>query len=76
VKKLSDILYKVHTIALSGNTDVDIADVQIDSRKVEKGSLFIAVRGVAADGHRFISRKQSNRVRLPWCARSLPSENR
>jgi UDP-N-acetylmuramoyl-L-alanyl-D-glutamate--2,6-diaminopimelate ligase len=56
VKKLSDILYKVHTTALVGNTDLDIQDVQIDSRKVQKGSLFVAVRGVAADGHLFIDK--------------------
>jgi UDP-N-acetylmuramoyl-L-alanyl-D-glutamate--2,6-diaminopimelate ligase len=56
VKKLSDILYKVRTVALSGNTDVEITDVQIDSRKVQKGSLFVAVKGVASDGHEFIDR--------------------
>jgi UDP-N-acetylmuramoyl-L-alanyl-D-glutamate--2,6-diaminopimelate ligase len=56
LKKLSDILYKVHTVALTGNTDIDIIDVQIDSRKVQKGSLFIAVKGHAADGHQFIAR--------------------
>ncbi|HEU0064839.1 MAG TPA: UDP-N-acetylmuramoyl-L-alanyl-D-glutamate--2,6-diaminopimelate ligase [Flavisolibacter sp.] len=55
MKKLSEILYKVRTEALSGNTDVDIADVQIDSRKVSKNALFIAVKGVAADGHKFIN---------------------
>ncbi|MFL5810145.1 MAG: UDP-N-acetylmuramoyl-L-alanyl-D-glutamate--2,6-diaminopimelate ligase [Flavisolibacter sp.] len=56
MKKLSDILYKVHTTALSGNTDVEVNDVQIDSRKVKNGSLFIAVKGVASDGHEFITR--------------------
>ncbi|MFL5742177.1 MAG: UDP-N-acetylmuramoyl-L-alanyl-D-glutamate--2,6-diaminopimelate ligase [Flavisolibacter sp.] len=56
MKKLSDILYKVRTIALSGNTNIDINDVQIDSRKVKPGSLFIAVKGAAADGHQFISK--------------------
>ena len=56
MKKLSDILYKVHTTALAGNTDIDIADVQIDSRKVGAGSLFIALKGAAADGHLFIDR--------------------
>jgi UDP-N-acetylmuramoyl-L-alanyl-D-glutamate--2,6-diaminopimelate ligase len=55
MKKLSEILYKVRTEALAGNTDVDIADVQIDSRKVSKNTLFIAVKGVAADGHKFIN---------------------
>ncbi|HEX6333091.1 MAG TPA: UDP-N-acetylmuramoyl-L-alanyl-D-glutamate--2,6-diaminopimelate ligase [Flavisolibacter sp.] len=56
MKKLSDILYKVHTIALAGNTDVDISGVHIDSRNVKAGDLFIAVRGVAVDGHRFIDK--------------------
>lgn len=56
MKKLSDILYKVHTTALSGNTDIDINDIQIDSRKAGNGSLFVAVKGVAADGHLFIDK--------------------
>ena len=56
MKKLSDILYKVSTTALAGNTNIDINDVQIDSRKVQKGSLFVAVKGVAVDGHQFISK--------------------
>jgi UDP-N-acetylmuramoyl-L-alanyl-D-glutamate--2,6-diaminopimelate ligase len=46
----------VQTTALTGNTDIDISDVQIDSRKVQKGSLFVAVRGVAVDGHQFIDK--------------------
>jgi UDP-N-acetylmuramoyl-L-alanyl-D-glutamate--2,6-diaminopimelate ligase len=54
VKKLSDILYKVQTTALAGKTDMDITDVQIDSRKVQKGTCFIAVKGAAADGHLYI----------------------
>jgi len=56
LKKLSDILYKVSTTALAGNTNVDISDVQIDSRKVQKGSLFVAVKGVAVDGHQYINK--------------------
>lgn len=56
MKKLSDILYKVSTTALAGNTNIDINDVQIDSRKVRKGSLFVAVKGAAVDGHRFINK--------------------
>jgi UDP-N-acetylmuramoyl-L-alanyl-D-glutamate--2,6-diaminopimelate ligase len=54
--KLSDILYKVSVRSLIGSTDVDVKDVQIDSRKIKKGSLFIAVKGAAADGHLFIEK--------------------
>ncbi len=39
-----------------GNTSVEVNDVQIDSRKVKPGSLFIAVRGTATDGHQFIEK--------------------
>jgi len=39
---------------VKGSTAAEIADVQIDSRKIAKGSLFIAVKGVGVDGHRFI----------------------
>ena len=60
MRKLSDILYKVHTTALSGNTDVDIADVQIDSRHVTAGSLFVALKGAAMDGHLFIDKAIEN----------------
>ncbi len=51
---LRDILYKVNIRSIIGSTSLEIEDVQSDSRKITKGSLFIAVRGVAVDGHRFI----------------------
>jgi len=41
---------------VNGNTGIAIEDVQIDSRKVKPGTLFIAVKGVAADGHAFIDK--------------------
>jgi UDP-N-acetylmuramoyl-L-alanyl-D-glutamate--2,6-diaminopimelate ligase len=53
---LSDILYKVNIRSVAGSTAVEVNDVQIDSRKVKKGTAFIAVKGVAADGHQFIEK--------------------
>lgn len=54
--RLQDILYKVGIRSVTGKTDIEVNDLQIDSRKVVKGSVFIAVRGAAADGHQFIDK--------------------
>ena len=51
---LQDILYKVAIRSVSGNTGIDVKDLQIDSRKVVAGTAFIAIRGAVADGHQFI----------------------
>jgi UDP-N-acetylmuramoyl-L-alanyl-D-glutamate--2,6-diaminopimelate ligase len=56
LKRLSDILYGVNLIAVSGSTGVAVEDVQLDSRAVQPGGLFIAVKGVAVDGHQYIDR--------------------
>lgn len=57
---LSDILYKVNIRSVAGSTSVEITNVQIDSRKVQKDGVFIAVRGAVADGHQFIDKAIEN----------------
>ena len=54
--RLLDILYKVAIRSVAGSTDTEIMDVQMDSRNVKAGTLFIAVKGVAADGHDYIAK--------------------
>jgi len=51
---LQEILYKVAIRSVHGRLDVDVKDLQLDSRKVTKGSAFIAVKGTHTDGHQFI----------------------
>ncbi|MFN3404716.1 MAG: UDP-N-acetylmuramoyl-L-alanyl-D-glutamate--2,6-diaminopimelate ligase [Cytophagaceae bacterium] len=51
---LKDILYKVSLKSVAGSTDVEVTSLHLDSRKVEKGGLFVAIKGTAADGHQFI----------------------
>ncbi len=54
--QLQDILYKVHLQEVQGSTDVAITGIQIDSRKLVAGNVFVAIRGVHADGHGFIDK--------------------
>lgn len=56
MRTLQDILYKVHLKEVHGSTAVLIKDVQIDSRKVGEGSLFVAIKGSLSDGHQFIEK--------------------
>ncbi len=69
---LADILYKVSIRAVHGNTAVPVNDLQIDSRQVSQGSAFIAVKGVATDGHKFISVALTNGATVIICE-ELPS---
>ena len=54
--KLKNLVSGLDTIEVKGNLDCDICGVQIDSRRVDNGYLFIAVRGTAADGHNYIGK--------------------
>ncbi len=54
MKVLKDIIYKVGLVEIIGSTNVTISTICFDSRKVEKDSLFIAVKGTLSDGHKYI----------------------
>ena len=51
---LKEILYKVNIRAVSGNTAIEIKNLQSDSRLVTPGTCFIAIKGTLSDGHHFI----------------------
>ncbi|MGJ8714772.1 MAG: UDP-N-acetylmuramoyl-L-alanyl-D-glutamate--2,6-diaminopimelate ligase [Maribacter stanieri] len=51
---LKDILYGVRIAAVSGTTSCDIASVRFDSREVQKGDAFVAIKGTLTDGHKYI----------------------
>lgn len=53
---LKDILYKASITSSSGNTGIEISSIEFDSRRVKKGTAFVAVRGTQADGHDFIEK--------------------
>jgi len=56
LKLLKDILHKVSVNAVYGDTNVKVAQVDFDSRKVVKDSLFVAQKGISVDGHLYIDK--------------------
>lgn len=53
---LKDILSRVTIETYKGDLNIPISGVNIDSRRIEKGHLFIAVKGTQVDGHTFIDK--------------------
>ncbi|HZG25237.1 MAG TPA: Mur ligase domain-containing protein, partial [Chitinophagaceae bacterium] len=72
---LHDILYKVSIRALFGSTDIPVTDLQLDSRKVKPGSVFIAVKGLIADGHDYIETALQNGASAVICE-TMPQQLR
>jgi len=54
--KLSSLIQSVKVIQTTGSTDIEISNIQFDSRKATEGSLFVATRGTATDGHQYIGK--------------------
>lgn len=52
--KLTKLLEDIEALEIIGNTDRNIVGLESDSRKVGKEGMFVAVRGVTTDGHKYI----------------------
>ena len=52
--RLKELLKNVEVLNVIGDVEVDIMGVNIDSRRVEAGHLFVAIPGTQTDGHKFI----------------------
>jgi UDP-N-acetylmuramoyl-L-alanyl-D-glutamate--2,6-diaminopimelate ligase len=55
--KLIELLKNINPISITGNADIDITGVNIDSRQIEKGHLFVAIKGTQTDGHQYIPKE-------------------
>ena len=54
--KLNEVLKNITPIKIVGNDNVEITGVNIDSRRIKAGHLFVAIRGTLVDGHQFIDK--------------------
>ena len=57
---LTDIIDKIDYIDYTKNNDDEITNVTNDSRKIEKGGVFVAISGMEFDGHKFIDKAITN----------------
>lgn len=56
----ASLLKDVETLEIVGNTNIEINKIEYDSRKVEKGDVFVAIEGYQTDGHRYIDSAVKN----------------
>ncbi len=53
--ELRKLIKNIKPVAIKGDDGVDVTGVNINSRLIEKGHLFVAMKGTQVDGHRFIA---------------------
>jgi UDP-N-acetylmuramoyl-L-alanyl-D-glutamate--2,6-diaminopimelate ligase len=70
---LNELIKNTSIELIIGSKQVQVLDIQFDSRLVKSGSLFVAQRGVASDGHLFIGKAISNGASVIVCE-ELPAE--
>lgn len=50
--EVKQLITHLSPLAISGNEDIDILSLAVDSRKVEPGACFVAMKGERFDGHK------------------------
>ena len=73
--KLKELLNAIPVVAITGNEDVEITGVNIDSRRIKDGHLFIAMKGTQVDGHKFIPKAVELGAKTVLCE-DMPEEKK
>ena len=55
---LKQLIAATKPIKIIGDTDIEVTGIEIDSRQIKAGNVFIAMRGTQADGHNYILTKK------------------
>lgn len=72
--ELRKLIKNIKPVAIKGDDGVDITGVNINSRLIEKGHLFVAMKGTQVDGHRFIANAVESGAVAVLCE-DMPAES-
>jgi UDP-N-acetylmuramoyl-L-alanyl-D-glutamate--2,6-diaminopimelate ligase len=64
---LNELLKNSQLSSVVGNPNIEISNIQFDSRKVTEGTVFVATRGSVVDGHDFIAGAIQNGAKAIVC---------
>ena len=67
MKLLKDILFGVGLSAVNGDTNVMVNELHFDSRNVGMDDVFVAIRGLVTDGHKYIQKAVDSGVKAIVC---------
>ena len=71
--KLNEVLKNIQPVKVIGDAEVEVTGVNIDSRRIQNGHLFVAMKGTQVDGHKFISKAIELGAKSILCE-NLPEE--
>jgi len=72
---LSNLLHNIVLKNVIGSIGIPISNIQFDSRKIVEGSVFVATRGTASDGHDYIEMAIENGAKAIVCE-EIPTEQK
>ena len=70
---LSELIKNIKPVSITGDPTMEITGVDIDSRQVAQGHLFIAMKGTQTDGHKYIGTAVAQGAAAILCE-TLPEE--
>jgi len=58
--KLEALINELPMVAVARIIDIEVTGIKYDSRQVQKGDLFVAIKGFKTDGHEYIKQAVAN----------------
>ena len=59
---LKEMLIGLDGLKAKGNIDIEITGIAFNSKEVQKGYLFVAIKGFETDGHEYIKEDNTEEI--------------